>query len=86
MQIRRNSLSVVTADLSLVDRAGHIIAQVEGLSAKRASREALIGKPDWRNWLYQVEWHQAIADASHAQENEAEWLIFADRSGLAEQL
>ena len=86
VQIRHHSSSVVTADLSLVDRAGHVIAHIEGLSAKRASRKALIGKPDWHNWLYQVEWHQAIADAARAQENEAAWLIFADRGGLAEQL
>ena len=86
VQIRRNSSSVVTADLSLIDGEGCIIAQVEGLSAKQASREVLIGKPDWRNWLYQVEWHQVIAAASRAQENEADWLIFADRGGLAEQL
>jgi acyl transferase domain-containing protein/acyl-CoA synthetase (AMP-forming)/AMP-acid ligase II/acyl carrier protein len=77
--------TIITADLCLFDEAGTLVAQVEGLSAKRRDRTALLDMPD-QDWLYEVEWRpQPIAFQSRAISS-GHWLIFADQGGIAEQL
>ena len=48
----------VTGEVRLLDQTGHVLAVIEGLSLKRASREALLRATQERvnDWLYQVEW------------------------------
>lgn len=53
----------LTADLSLYDEEGRLVAEVDGLTAKRATREALrralrgvSPAEKWRDWLYEVKW------------------------------
>ncbi|MBW4594596.1 MAG: SDR family NAD(P)-dependent oxidoreductase [Brasilonema angustatum HA4187-MV1] len=47
-----------TADLDLIAPDGELIASVQGLQFKRASRQALLGslQTNWKDWLYQIEW------------------------------
>ncbi|MGK7876652.1 MAG: SDR family NAD(P)-dependent oxidoreductase [Xenococcaceae cyanobacterium] len=53
---------ILTADLSIYAPDGELIAVIEGLQIKRASREALQGfKQDiWKNWLYEVQWREGV--------------------------
>ena len=46
-----------TLDVRLLSPTGELIAEVEGLQAKRASVSLLIGKELWQDWLYEVGWH-----------------------------
>lgn len=55
-----------TADLDLITPDGQLIASVEGLQFKRASRQALLGslQPNWKDWLYQIEWQTKSSQKS----------------------
>jgi acyl transferase domain-containing protein len=53
----------ITGDLRLYDESGRLVAEAEGLTAKRATRDALhralraAGAPErWRDWLYEIVW------------------------------
>ena len=48
----------VVCEVRLLDQTGQVVAVIEGLSLKRASREALLRATQERvnDWLYQVEW------------------------------
>ncbi|MGF1481431.1 MAG: SDR family NAD(P)-dependent oxidoreductase [Cyanophyceae cyanobacterium] len=74
--------AVVTADVRLFDEAG-AIAELDGLSAKRASRERLSGSSSQD--LYQIEWRRQPLQWS-SELPKGKWLIFADRGGVAQQL
>ncbi|TSC24500.1 type I polyketide synthase [Corallococcus sp. Z5C101001] len=46
-----------SADILLVDSTGLVVASLEGFALKRAARGAVRpSEPEWRRWLYQVEW------------------------------
>ena len=81
----------IIADLRLFDDTGNLVAQIDGLSSKRASREALldISEKSWHDWLYQVEWRSQQREEEMGRwgdEESRSWLIFADKGGLAKQL
>ncbi|AFY78333.1 polyketide synthase family protein [Pleurocapsa sp. PCC 7327] len=81
----------IIADLRLFDDTGNLVAQIDGLSSKRASREALldISEKSWQDWLYQIEWRSQQRDRDKRRirdEKSRSWLIFADKEGLAKQL
>jgi acyl transferase domain-containing protein/NAD(P)-dependent dehydrogenase (short-subunit alcohol dehydrogenase family)/acyl carrier protein len=82
----------VSADLSIFDNAGQVIAEIVGLRLKRTTREALshiTGKqPDGLagTGLYEVVWKpMPLADASRSGQA-GNWLIFADQSGVGANL
>ncbi|MFB1483782.1 SDR family NAD(P)-dependent oxidoreductase [Corallococcus sp. RDP092CA] len=51
------SREAFSADLRLFDSAGLLVAELEGFALKRAARGAVrSAEPEWRRWLYQVEW------------------------------
>ena len=59
------SANTLTADITLFDNAGRVIAEVRGLQAARANRETLAraaGRSD--EWLYHVEWRPASTPES----------------------
>ncbi|HWE60603.1 MAG TPA: SDR family NAD(P)-dependent oxidoreductase, partial [Chloroflexota bacterium] len=72
------------------DESGQLIAEVEGLRLKRASRQTLLRATQQRfgDWLYQVEWQRTdppTAPAGRALQRGG-WLIFADATGVGEAL
>ena len=40
----------------LLDNKGTVLAQIEGYTTRKASRQLVLGTEAWRDWLYQVEW------------------------------
>nr|CAD19090.1 StiF protein [Stigmatella aurantiaca Sg a15] len=78
------------ADIRLYDEAGRIVAEVEGMCIKRAPREMLarFGQAQFSNWLHEVEWKEEVrsAAAGAARPGSCRWVVFADRSGVAEAL
>ncbi len=81
-------------DVFLLDGTGRTVAEMAGLRLKRASREALqrAAQTSPRAWAYEVDWQsRPLAEADHSrgqtpQARHANWLIFADKSGIGENL
>ena len=80
-----------TGDVRLFDDAGELVAEVEGMVAKRVSREAMMKAALLRSqpalfddWLYEVEWQ--AKDAAPPTTTVRRWLIFADEEGVAANL
>ena len=48
----------LTAEVCLFTSSGQIVAKIEGLILKQASREALL---EFKNWLYEIVWRQRLA-------------------------
>ncbi|MDH3602772.1 MAG: SDR family NAD(P)-dependent oxidoreductase, partial [Candidatus Tectomicrobia bacterium] len=77
----------VTAHIHLWDVAGAVVAEIEGFTLKRTSREALIPLPEmsWQDCLYEVEW-RAEANTPLAEIEPGHWLVLTDNAGLGRQL
>jgi malonyl CoA-acyl carrier protein transacylase len=88
--IRGNDLNQETlvGDLWLFADNGSIIAELEGLHLKRASRQTLerLMQPTQKydDWLYEVDWRSKAINATASASGQ--WLILADGSGLGEKL
>ncbi|MEH1778864.1 MAG: type I polyketide synthase [Nostoc sp.] len=79
----------IATDLQLVDSSGAVVVQVEGLSMRRTTPQSLqrMLKEDFSDWLYEVCWQAKVLPKNLIPERvEGYWLIFADGSGLGEQL
>lgn len=82
---------VVTGDLCMFDDAGNLIAQFEGFSFKRASRESILRslQSDVGEWLYEISWQSRVREPKKERplaEKPASWLIFADKHGIGSEL
>ena len=81
----------LTADLQLFSKEGQLYGQMEGLQLKRATRQAVLGKEPWSEWLYEVVWHSqqkpvAASEPFVAPNITGDWLILADRGGIGQNL
>ncbi|MCW5313076.1 SDR family NAD(P)-dependent oxidoreductase [Nostoc sp. KVJ3] len=79
----------IATDLQLVDSSGAVVVQVEGLSMRRTTPQSLqrMLKEDFSDCLYEVCWQAKVLPKNLIPERvEGYWLIFADGSGLGEQL
>ena len=77
----------VTSDLELFDDSGQLVAELQGLTLKRASRQALRGALQKRydDWFYEVAWRiKALSDSNKTAKGH--WLVFADQGGVGEAL
>ncbi|PSF38588.1 polyketide synthase [Aphanothece hegewaldii CCALA 016] len=78
----------IIADLQIFDETG-LIADIQGLTSKRAKPETLLGKTNTINhdWFYQIEWQpQPQIPVYQSKQNYGHWLIFADSTGIGQQL
>jgi acyl transferase domain-containing protein/NADPH:quinone reductase-like Zn-dependent oxidoreductase/NAD(P)-dependent dehydrogenase (short-subunit alcohol dehydrogenase family)/acyl carrier protein len=80
----------LTADIRFFDDAGEVVALVEGLHLRRASRQSLrrAQQGDGREWLYEVAWSPeegALAGAVEAGPS-GRWVVFTDRGGVGASL
>ncbi|MCP4347732.1 MAG: type I polyketide synthase [Desulfobacterales bacterium] len=96
-----NDLETLTADMSLITDTGSLAAQVDGLTFKRASHDALLrgSQKDTKDWLYEIVWKPSARSNSDLRgfgnpvgldptnsQQPTTWLIFADRDGLGVKL
>ncbi|MDH3602553.1 MAG: polyketide synthase dehydratase domain-containing protein, partial [Candidatus Tectomicrobia bacterium] len=90
-QLQTVTEEFLRADLRLLTTEGQLLAVIEGVQCKHASRHTLLGLEAWHEWLYEVVWQPQEREAqqpeSGAQAFQAEWgrqwLIFADECGFA---
>ncbi|MEB3357236.1 MAG: SDR family NAD(P)-dependent oxidoreductase, partial [Synechococcales bacterium] len=85
---------VITADVRILDGAGQLVALISGLSVKRVSPDAVLGRslagaepssPPWTEWLYRMDWCPLPPLPTPAIAS-GHWLILADEGGLAAAL
>lgn len=86
-----SSQQTLTAELHLFDNNGNVVAQLEGLSVMRASREALLRslQKDLGDWLYQIAWQpkeRFLNKHPHTHTGSGSWLIFANHGETGFQL
>ena len=79
----------LVGDVYVWDDAGQVVATVEGLCAKRTSRQALLRTTheQYGHWLYEVAWQpkarEGVEQAVEPQPGQrGSWLIFADTGGV----
>jgi acyl transferase domain-containing protein len=77
----------VVADIKLFDGSGQLIVQINGLEARKATRELLLHSlyQDVAEWLYEIDW-QALEKSPSTPTEQKSWLIFTDPQGLGQQL
>ncbi len=75
-------------NIKLFNEDGTLIAEVAGLQIRRTSREAIRPTPQRKieDWLYELNWQLSPKPATGGSVKVDKWLIFADQSGLGEQL
>ena len=81
----------LTGEVCLLDERGIVVAQVEGLTLLRTSRQALLSitKPNIDNWLYQIHWQPRSISSGNQSIDLTEpgsWLMFVDPTGMGEHL
>lgn len=77
------------ADVQLFDEEGTMIADIQGLTSKRVNSQILFKQKPKINqdWFYQVQWQPQPQIPVHKSKNDdGHWLIFADSTGVAQQL
>ncbi|MFM2061664.1 MAG: hypothetical protein RLZZ507_1334 [Cyanobacteriota bacterium] len=81
----------LTGVVRILDEQGIVVAQVEGLTVLRTSRQALLNtlRPDVSNWLYQIHWQpQSTSPANQSIDltKPGSWLLFSPPTGIGKQL
>ncbi len=76
------------ADLLLIGQDGQVYAEATDIQLKKARPQSLKQKEAWKDWLYQVVWQEAEKTAGNVDSvvHQGDWLILADRTGVAETL
>jgi acyl transferase domain-containing protein/acyl-CoA synthetase (AMP-forming)/AMP-acid ligase II/acyl carrier protein len=76
-----NQHQVLIADVWLYDEHGELIATITGLKS-----QVIKSAPAWQNWLYQPHWKPQPLLTPTSKSNTGTWLIFADSTGIGEQV
>ncbi|WP_186002078.1 type I polyketide synthase [Corallococcus sp. Z5C101001] len=73
-----------TVDLRLLDESGTVVAEVRGLTIRRAPREAVLRRDTAAAaLLFQVEWQLRPVAPLSSPPASVPWLLLADRGGVA---
>jgi len=77
----------VSMDITLYDLDGTVVGEVRGYRSKVVSTGTRDARADTRDLLYAIDWEFTpwpnLPAAEEQPESEGEWLVFADRGGLA---
>ncbi|HTN85226.1 MAG TPA: acyltransferase domain-containing protein, partial [Sorangium sp.] len=77
---------LITGDVRVLDERGRVLIEIEGLTHKRAPREALLSalRKDGREALHEIGWQGR--DLPESAPPTGRWLLLADDGGVAEAL
>ncbi|MCP3063711.1 SDR family NAD(P)-dependent oxidoreductase [Myxococcus sp. K38C18041901] len=76
-----------TVDLRLLDEAGGVVAEVRGLTIRRAPRDTVLRRDTGAAPLhFQVEWQPRPVAALASTSESHSWVLLADQGGFAESL
>jgi acyl transferase domain-containing protein/NADPH:quinone reductase-like Zn-dependent oxidoreductase/NADP-dependent 3-hydroxy acid dehydrogenase YdfG/acyl carrier protein len=76
---------LLEGDVTLFDATGDVLVELRGVQAQALSQAGSDRAEQIDQWLYQFARHEATEPVSPV-ESRGRWLIFADRSGVSEQL
>ena len=78
----------VSGDLRLLDHSGQVVAVLQKLYLKRATRQAILDATGeaTAGWLHRLEWRRVEGPAADATAPPGSWLILADREGVGQAL
>ncbi|PSR19688.1 beta-ketoacyl synthase [filamentous cyanobacterium CCP3] len=78
----------LSANITVLDTAGEVVAQMQGLVLKRLPRQLLqsLLQPNLEDWLYRLDWQPLAPPAEVTDVAQGQWLIFGDRNGVSETL
>ncbi len=76
----------LAADLRLEDETGALVAVLSGARFARADARTLGRDADGDDWLYELQWSEAVALDPATPGADGDWLLLADRSGAAASL
>jgi acyl transferase domain-containing protein/NADPH:quinone reductase-like Zn-dependent oxidoreductase/thioesterase domain-containing protein/acyl carrier protein len=89
-KIVRASLHAITWNFQVLDEAGRVLIDAEGFRVQALRGMAASRADSPENWLYETKWVGQPAGKSVVAEGKKSrpgiWLLFADRSGVAEKL
>lgn len=76
----------ISAQLTLLDETGELVAQVEGLTLKRVPQQLFQGllQPRLEDWLYRLDWQPLAAPT--AADAQGRWLVFCDRANIGQKI
>jgi acyl transferase domain-containing protein/surfactin synthase thioesterase subunit/NADPH-dependent curcumin reductase CurA/NADP-dependent 3-hydroxy acid dehydrogenase YdfG/acyl carrier protein len=76
----------IKGDIRLLDESGNVLVEIQGFCCKSLGKaQEGIGKQE--NYLYEYKWElKARSDRALVPQLEGSWLIFADSSGVGQQL
>ncbi len=82
---------VISADIRVLDDEGDVVVEIDGYVAKRVTPDALQkgGKGWGQDLLYDIQWEKkdhGPAANHRTEDSQKTWLIFADRTGIADSL
>ena len=84
------SLHAITWDFQVLDRFGRVLVEAEGFRVQAVRGMNAARADGVENWLYETKWtRKPISSRATAETKTARtgtWLLFADRSGVAEKL
>ncbi|HRI72275.1 MAG TPA: type I polyketide synthase, partial [Polyangium sp.] len=85
VQVKRSAKNNETCDLLLLDEAGHVLAQVDGLRSQRIDQNKQPADP-LADCVYEVAWRpeKPLLDPTFASSDP--WFVMMDRSGFGEGL
>jgi acyl transferase domain-containing protein/aryl carrier-like protein len=76
-----------TADVLVFDQAGRVVAEIEGLHLKRASRGSLLDVRRWHSedWLHEITWRpvpRARLASATPSGRVGPWIVLGDQAGI----
>jgi epothilone polyketide synthase D len=86
--IHPDQAGMLSSDLQLVDGQGVVIAEVEGFSLRRATRESVLRslESDLSDWLYQVNWQPRDLSSPTEGGMPGHWLLFVPSGEWSQEL
>lgn len=78
----------LSANITVLDVSGEVIAQLQGLTLKRLPRQLFqeLLQPNLEDWLYRLDWQPLALPADDSNAAQGRWLILGDRNSISETL
>ncbi len=85
VKLEETNDSSIVANLQLLNQQGAILARIQGFILQRIDRPSP-KTTSWQQWLYEMIWQPQERQSTRSSSEAGTWLIFADRTGIAQQL
>ncbi|NES05390.1 MAG: acyltransferase domain-containing protein, partial [Okeania sp. SIO2F4] len=79
---------LLKAEIQLFDRAGKLVAQVDGFQGMKANPKTLLMtlESDLSDWFYEINWEAQALTKTANENGSGKWLVFAHKNELVESI